>query len=451
MKKREQWQSTLGFIWAAAGSAVGLGSIWRFPYIVGANGGAIFIFLFITFLIIISVPVFISEIAIGKTTRQDPAKAFQTLAQQKKWYHIGFIPIITGFLISTFYSVIGGWTLGFLYEACLGNLHQFQTAKDASLFFHGLQKNWAWGVLCHFTFVFLSSTILYSGVRKGIEKTSKLMMPTLLFVLIILSISGLFLPGASQALEFVFLPKWNTLTSTSILLALGQAFFCLSLGQGTMITYGSYLKQTTSVFKTSISVVFAVVIVSLLSGIAVFTIVFSAGIKPTSGESLLFEALPLAFSSLENGQWLAMGFFILIFLAALTSQISATEPIIAFLTDSKKITRKQSVLVIGILCFIFGVPSALSFSKPDLLSIHNITFFEIISFVSINLLTPLSGMCTVFFINRYVGINNLLLIVTPAANKKQSIMLYYFKLTMTYFIPFLIFLTIIYYFKNIFH
>ena len=197
MKKREQWQSTLGFIWAAAGSAVGLGSIWRFPYIVGANGGAIFIFLFITFLIIISVPVFISEIAIGKTTRQDPAKAFQTLAQQKKWYHIGFIPIITGFLISTFYSVIGGWTLGFLYEACLGNLHQFQTAKDASLFFHGLQKNWAWGVLCHFTFVFLSSTILYSGVRKGIEKTSKLMMPTLLFVLIILSISGLFLPGAS--------------------------------------------------------------------------------------------------------------------------------------------------------------------------------------------------------------------------------------------------------------
>lgn len=436
MIKREQWQSSLGFVWAAAGSAVGLGSIWRFPYIVGANGGAAFILLFVFFLFLVSIPIFISELAIGKETNKNPADALSAIGNNRIWYKVGLVQIIAGLLISSFYSVIGGWTLGFFYEAYLGNLHFFHSLQESSTHFQNLQINWVWGCGFHFLFLLCASFILWFGVRKGIEKTSKFMMPMLLIVLVLLTIKGLTLPGSWEGVRFIFVPKWEDFTFSTVLLALGQAFFCLSLGQGTMIAYGSYLGSHANILKVSFSIAISVLLVSLLAGLAIFTIVFSVGVGPSSGESLLFEALPLAFSQLLGGYWLALGFFLLIFIAAITSQISAMEPAIAYLMDAKRLTRKQAVLSIGAFCFLLGIPSALSFSAPNLVSIGSWNFFEIVSSLSINIMIPFGGLCTVLLVGWFWGTNNLLCSLGIDQKRfKKSFIFPYLKLTIRYLVP----------------
>lgn len=398
MKKREHWKSRVGFIWAATGSAVGLGSIWRFPYVMGQNGGAAFVLLFFLFLFFISLPVLISEIIIGRKTELNPTGAFKTLGKGRFWQGAGGMTVITGFIVSSFYSVICGWTLGYLVEAIMGNLTHFTEASESAAYFSMLSASPSWSLGCHFAFMTLSAVILYVGVQKGIEAGNKVMMPLLFFILIVLVIKGLTLPDAWKGVSFVFSPDWSSIKPTTVVMALGQAFFGLSLGQGTMVTYGSYLNRKVNIPNTCIPIALSVTIVSLLSGIAIFTVVFAVGGEPTSGTNLMFQTLPMVFSRITGGYPLAILFFLLILLAAFTSQISAMEPSISYFMDSWGWKRHHAVIVTAVGAFFLGIPSALAFGVMKGVTFWGMNFFDAISFVTIDILIPLGGLAAVLLI-----------------------------------------------------
>ena len=356
---RASWGSRLGFIFAVAGSAVGLANIWRFPYIVGKHGGAAFIIIYLICLILMGFPAFMAEMIIGRSTQTSPKGAFQKLGKTKLWASAGAMTIVTGFIVSSFYSAVAGWILGYLVEAIAGNIHSFESTEHASQHFTNLMENPLWTVAFHFLFILFSTGVLFLGVREGIEGGSKIMMPLLFIVLIALVIDGLLMPNAYNALSFLFTPDWSVLTPTAIMVAMGQAFFTLSVGQGTLVTYGSYLGKEENVVKNCFPVVLMDTLVSIFAAIAVFTIVFSVGMEPNSGPGLIFYTLPYAFSQITGGYLLAILFFLLVFLAALTSEISAMEPTIAYLVDERGWKRKPAVFACGLGAFLLGIPSAL--------------------------------------------------------------------------------------------
>lgn len=436
---REQWRTKLGFIWAAVGSAVGLGSIWRFPYIVGDNGGATFILLYLACLLIIGLPVLLSEFTIGRTTQSSPKGAFQKLAN---WGTVGKATIFTGFLVSTFYGVIAGWTFGYLIEALRGGLTQFQTGAEASQLFLQLSTSSSWSVGYQALFMLISGGVLYLGVQRGIEKGNKIMIPLLVIILILLGIKGLSLPGATKGLVFLFKPDWSGITPTAIILALGQAFFSLSLGQGTMVTYGSYLSQKENLPGTSFPIALFGIIISLLAGIAIFTIVFAMGVPPSSGESLMFQTLPLIFSKMMGGYLLCLAFFVLLFLAALTSQISALEPSISYLIDEKKWSRKKAVIIVSISSFIVGVPSALSFGILGNVQVFGMKIFSAVLGLCINILIPIGGLAAVILVGWKWGIKKAVDHMETGSHglfKRFPFMRIYFILGIKYVAPIAIF------------
>lgn len=382
--KREHWKSRLGFIWAAVGSAIGLGSIWRFPYVVGENGGATFILLYLICLVLVGFPVLLSEITLGRKAQLSPFGTFRLLGRNRIWGGVGKITIVTGFLVSTFYGVICGWTLGYLLEAFFGTLMTLDTPIAAKEHFQILSGS-GWSSVGYFLgFMFLALMILYTGVRKGIEKGNKIMMPLLLFVLVFLVIRGVMMPGATEGLKFLFSPDWSKITPNVFIMALGQAFFSLSLGQGTMVTYGSYVAERENLPATCVPIALFGIFISILAGIAIFTIVFATGVPPASGMSLMFETLPVILSKLTGGYFLSILFFVLLLLAGLTSQISALEPMIAFLTDRYKWGRHKATTVTTIASFALGIPCALSME-----------FLGLLSNFCVNVLIPLGGLAAV--------------------------------------------------------
>ena len=393
--KREHWKSKLGFMWAAIGSAVGLGSIWRFPYVVGENGGAIFVLLFCVFLIGVSLPIMLSEIMIGRKAQSNPADAFDKLGKTGLWKSLGTMQVITGFLVSIFYSVICSWTLGYFVEALFGNLTNFSSALEAKAFWNSCFQNPWWTISSQVAFLLLSVFVLYAGVQKGIEATNKILMPMLFLFLLFLAVVGLQLPGASKGVEFLLSPDWSMLNGKVALIALGQAFFGLSVGQGTMLTYGSYLRENDNLFKISIPVTFAIVLVSMLAGLAIFTTLFSFGGEVTSGSELIFQALPLVFSSMKFGTVLLLVFFALILFAGLTSQISAMEPFISYLTDHHNFSRHKAVAVCGFLVMLLGIPVSLSYGVIKELQVFGTSLFEGLSFFCVNVLIPLGALSVV--------------------------------------------------------
>ena len=396
--KRELWKSHIGFMWAAIGSAVGLGSIWRFPYIVGQNGGAAFALLFTFFLIFVSLPVLIAEIVIGRKTHLNPAGAFRALGKGKIWGGIGFMTIATGFIVSSFYSVICGWTLGYLGDAIMGGLTHFQTIGESQNYFTSHVSLGSWAIGTHFLFMFLATMILFVGVQKGIEASNSVFMPMLFIILLILVGKGLTMAGASGGLKFLFNPDFKSLTPAAVVMALGQALFGLSIGQGTMVTYGSYLSKTENIPKTAFPIAMSVIIVSLLAGMAIFTVVFSVGGSAEGGTNLMFQTLPMIFSQITGGYFLSILFFLLIFLAGLTSQISAMEPVISYFMDEKKWSRHKATLCAGSGAFLLGVPSALSFGVWKRHTIFGMNFFDAISYISINILIPFGGLAAVILL-----------------------------------------------------
>ena len=433
--KREQWKSRLGFIWAAVGSSIGLGSIWRFPYVVGENGGATFVILYLICLVLIGFPVLITEIVIGRKTQLNPSGAFMTLGKHPFWKKIGMMTIITGFLVSSFYAVISGWAFGYFIETLFGGLTNFKTSQEALHHFKSFSTSPYYSLGSLFGFITLSAWVLYTGVRKGLELGNKIMMPLLLFVLILLVIKGVTMPGGSQGIAFLFKPNWSYLTPTAILMALGQAFFSLSLGQGTMVTYGSYIGKKENLPMMCLPIALFGICVSLLAGVAIFTIVFSHQMILSSGESLMFQTLPIIFSKIPGGYFLSLLFFMLLLLAALTSQISAMEPLIAFFIDVKKWKRHQAVIIAAISVFIMAIPCALFMG-----------FLKGMNFICVNVLIPLGGLAAVILIGWRLGIKKGLTHLKEGAETlfdNYPGVKFYFHVSIKYLAPLIIFLILL--------
>lgn len=385
----------------------------------------------------------ISEILIGRKVQLNPSSAFGQLGKSSIWQAVGITTIITGFLVSSFYAVIAGWVLGYFFQALFGKLTHFATAKEAFDYFTLFSSSPMWGVGSLFGFIALSILVLFTGVRKGIEAGSKIMMPLLLIVLVILVIKGLMIPGGEKGVSFVFRPDWSHITPTAVLMALGQAFFSLSLGQGTMITYGSYVGKKENLPSTCVPITLFGIAISLLAGIAIFTIVFAFGMKPEGGESLMFQTLPMVFSKLPGGYFFCLLFFVLLLLAAITSQISAMEPLVSYLIDVKKWGRHQSVLATGIGVFILGVPCALSFSSMSHVSLFGKTFFDVLIFLCLNILIPLGGLAAVILVGWRWGIKKGLAHLKEGAEnlfKNYPFLEIYFHFSIRYLAPFIIIL-----------
>lgn len=400
MEKREHWGNRLGFILAAAGSAVGLGNIWKFPYITGENGGAAFIIIYLICILIIGLPVLIAEILLGRKAQKGPVSAFRSLAKKNKtlWVVVGSVFFLTGFIILSYYNVIAGWSAGYFTEALRGNLASFADAGEASQFNAKLVSNPSWIILWQFFFVALGGFIVYFGVRKGIERITKFLMPLFFIILILLVLWGLSLNGSEKGLSFLLKPDWSTLSFGTILMALGHAFFTLSVGMGVILTYGSYLNKKDNLFFSGIMIVLLDTVIALLAGLAIFTAVFAMGFDPAGGPGLVFNVLPAVFSQMPGGSIFASLFFLLLSIAALTSTISILEMLVSTLMDEFKMNRHTVVILLSLTIFILGIPSALSFGEWSGVKIFGLSIFDSMDYLSANILMPLGGLFVALFV-----------------------------------------------------
>ena len=340
-QKRIHFRTRLGVLAATAGSAVGLGNIWKFPYQMGNSGGALFIIYYLLFIFLICLPLILGELLIGRHAQKDTVGAYASMAS-KKWKYLGFFNILTVFIVLSFYSVISAWTVHYFGWA-LSNGFSEKTPELLSQTFSELQQSpqmpFFWGL----SFILLSGGILLFGVRNGIEKSNKILMPVLLLILIILFIKGLTLPNAGEGYRFIFSPDFSKLTPEILLKALGHAFFSLSLGMGVMVTYGSYIKKKENLSRTGLQICLLDTGIALLSGMVIMPIVFSFGVSPDAGPKLVFVTLPNLFAQMTGGYIFGVLFFVLLLIAALTSFISMLEMMVAALSEEWNLTRRQAV------------------------------------------------------------------------------------------------------------
>ncbi|MGQ1946790.1 sodium-dependent transporter [Geofilum sp. OHC36d9] len=390
---RDGFASRFGVIAAAAGSAVGLGNVWRFPYVVGENGGGAFLLVYLGFVLAIGVPVMLSELLIGRKSQRNIFGAFHVLAPGRPWFLIGLMGVGAAFMILSFYSVVAGWTMEYLYLAFTNQLATVSSVELNQIFSE--VKSGAWRPV-FFMVVFMAMTafIVKSGINKGIEKYSKLLMPVLFVIIVLLCIRSVTLEGASAGLEFLFRPDFSRITPHVVLEALGQAFFSLSLGMGVMATYGSYIKKGESLGKTAISVSLTDTAIAILSGIAIFPAVFAFGIEPGAGPGLVFVTLPGIFSKMIGGYFFAFIFFALLVIAALTSSISLLEVVVAYFTEELKMRRRAATWLAAGLMTLLGLICA-----------FNSTVFNLFDNTSSNILLPLGGFFIVVFVGWFLGHN----------------------------------------------
>lgn len=383
MKQRDQWTSKIGFVLAAAGSAIGLGAIWKFPYMAGMNGGSVFVLLFMISTLAIGLPILLAEFVIGRMGQADAVTALKRLAPRRKWQAIGWIGFAFGFIVLSFYSVVGGWILSYLVRAITFRLD----AADHGALFTSITSN-PWEILfAQAVFLLLTIWIVQGGVKGGIERASRWMMPLLFIFFIILAIRSLTLEGAMEGVRFLFVPDWSQLTGETVLLALGQAFFSLSVGVTAMMTYASYLPKEERLGQSALNVSILNIVISILAGLVIFPAVFALGHSPAEGPGLIFVILPEIFGQIPFGNLSMIIFFILMLFATLTSAISMLEIVVSTGIRKKYDRRKRASWVFGSLIFIIGIPSALSFGV-----LSNIKMFGYSIFDFMDLLTSRIGM-----------------------------------------------------------
>ncbi len=396
-EKRAQFTTKLGVIATTVGSAVGLGNIWRFPYEAGMHGGGAFLLVYLFFIFIIGIPVISAEFVIGRHTGSNIAGAFRKLSKNRAWSWVGYIGLVASLMILSFYSVVAGWTLEYIYQSIIGfsgassqsSLHtQFETFSTSD-----------WRPLM-WTIVFLTINlwILRRGVQKGIEKMSNIMMPALFILLIIFCINSLTIPGAIDGLKFLFSPDFSKINSSVLMGAMGQAFFSLSLGLGCLITYASYFNRSTRLVKSASIIAGLDTLVAILAGVIIFPAIFTFGVQPAAGPKLVFEILPAIFSSLPGGMIWSTLFFILLFFASLTSTISMSEITIAYFVEEKNMTRRNATWLNYGIAVVFGTLCALSFGSLSDITICGKTIFDLFDFVSSNILLPIGGMTISIFV-----------------------------------------------------
>ncbi|MDL2297524.1 sodium-dependent transporter [Synergistaceae bacterium OttesenSCG-928-D05] len=395
-ENREQWSSRLGFIFAAAGSAVGLGNIWRFPYITGKYGGAAFVFTYLLVVIIIGMSLMLAEFAIGRNAKQDAVGSFKKLGGGL-WPIVGWMGFFSAFVILSYYAVIAGWCLAYMIKS-FGNLLPEAAAGRAGDFFGAFVSDPAQAIGYHMIVMALTIAIVYKGISGGIEKCCKVLMPALFVILLLLIVRSVTLPGASKGLEFYLSPNLANLTSEGILAAIGQGFFSLSLAMGIMITYGSYIPKDEYLPSAVRSVVTIDTGVAILAGLVIFPAVFAFGIEPGAGPGLTFVTLPIVFAQMPMGAIFSFAFFLLLFIAAMTSAMSLLEVVVAYGIDQLKMSRNKSAIVMGVLVTLLGVPSALSVGG-HIPQIAGKDFLDAADFVTNNVVMPLGGI----FITLFVG------------------------------------------------
>ncbi|AKJ63531.1 sodium-dependent transporter [Kiritimatiella glycovorans] len=447
--EREHWGSNLGFILAAAGSAVGLGNIWKFPYITGENGGGAFVLVYLLCIAVIGVPVMICEIALGRHTQRNPVGAFKqlnpvscTMAHfiglcfmlsglflfcfsqwgwgatalvigalifRYRWILVGAMGVLAGFVILSFYSVVAGWTLGYVLQAVGGQL-TFANVAEAQEHFGVFIRDVRWAIGCHFAFIVICVLIVYHGIKSGIERWSKVLMPVLFLLLLALIIRGITLPGAMAGVRFYLSPDFSRIDAQSILVALGHAFFSLSLGMGAIITYGSYLRRDQNIFTSTLSIAALDTLVALMAGLAMFPAVFARGFAPDTGPGLVFQVLPAVFHQIPLGALWAFLFFLLLLVAAVTSGISLLEVVTAYFVDERRWPRRRAVVVFGAVIFLLGSLCAVSVADWSRIEpLHRFlvaafgtteaSFFDVMDHMASNWMLPLGGL----FISLFVG------------------------------------------------
>ncbi|HCF56677.1 MAG TPA: sodium-dependent transporter [Myxococcales bacterium] len=357
---RDSFGSRLGFILAAAGSAIGLGNIWRFPYMAGENGGGAFVLIYLLCVLVMGIPVLLAELALGRATQRNPVGAFKTLAPKSWWPAVGALGVVTGFGILAFYSVIAGWTLGYLFKAIAGDFSAGLTADQSAAQFSAFIASPGKGIACAAVFLALTVLVVRGGIAGGIERTAKVLMPAFLLILVVLALRSVTLPGAGKGIEFLFNADFSKITPRVVMCALGQALFSLSLGMGAMITFGSYLKKEENIPFVGVAVALSDTFVALLAGLIIFPALFSAGVDPKGGPGLVFVVLPTIFDQLPAGGAFAVAFYVLLGIAALSSTVSLLEVVVAYFVDERGWKREKAVWTIGGLCLLLAIPSALS-------------------------------------------------------------------------------------------
>jgi NSS family neurotransmitter:Na+ symporter len=383
MAARGKWSSSLGFVLAAAGSAIGIGNIWRFPYMTGKYGGAAFLFVYLAAVVLLGMPVLIAEIALGRSTGKNPVGAFRELRPRGAWKLVGYLGVIAGVMILSYYSLISGWTLGYFFKTLAGGLKNVGAAATPGIF-DAFARNFWLQVFLLAAFLFITGFIVARGIANGIEKACKFLMPVLVVIMLILLARSLTLPGAGKGLEFYLKPDFSQLTPRVIIDALGQAFFSLSLGMGAMITYGSYLKKEENIPVSAGWVAFLDTITAVMAGFIIFPALAAYGMSPEGGHPLVFHILPVIFGQMPFGIVFGMLFFLLLGVAALASTVSLLEVAAAYLIDERKWSRKKSVLLASGISFLFGIPSILSFGADGFfrkLPLIHVSFFEMMDFV----------------------------------------------------------------------
>lgn len=395
-----EWSTRLAFILAATGSAVGLGNIWKFPYITGEYGGGAFVLVYLLCIALIGVPIMIAEILMGRRGRQSPINSMTSLAKDEKgiplWAIVGWLGVLSGFLILSFYSVIAGWSMAYVVRTA-GGIFVNATADDAAKIFSDLvsdpEKLLAW----HTVFIVITAAIISRGVRSGLEKAVSFLMPAL-FVILLILVGYAFQNGDfASAVAFMFSVDFSKLTTEAILVAMGHAFFTLSLGMGAIMMYGSYLPQKVSIVNATMTIAIADTTVALIAGLAIFPIVFANGLDAAAGPGLIFQTLPIAFGQMPNGTLFGTLFFILVFFAALSSAISLVEPAVAWLVENRGLSRIYSSVLVAFTSWLLGIGTVLSFNLWSDAKLFDRTFFDTLDFLTTNIMLPLGGLLIAIF------------------------------------------------------
>ncbi|MCG8696614.1 MAG: sodium-dependent transporter [Bacteroidales bacterium] len=401
-KQRAQFSSKFGVIAAAAGSAIGLGNIWKFPYITGEYGGAAFLFVYLAFIAAIGLPIMLSELVIGRRSRKNAFGAFKKLAPNTPWRFIGSFGVGAAFLILSFYGVVAGWSIKYILFSANNSFANLNPNQIEGIFDNFITDPES-PIFFQLIFMLVTGFIVMMGIQKGIERYSKVLMPILLLIIIILDIRAVTLPGAGEGLRFLFHPDFGKLSVEGVLNALGHAFFSLSLGMGTLITYGSYVKKKENLVNTAVQVTVADTVIALLAGIAIIPAVFAFGIDPKEGPGLIFKTLPNVFAQMPGGFFFSIMFFVLLTIAALTSAISILEVVVAYFSEELNLNRKPATIIATVLIALLGMLCSLSLGiYSDILILGN-NVFDLLDKTSANVLLPIGGMFIALFIGWHFG------------------------------------------------
>ncbi len=403
--ERASFGSKLGVILATAGGAVGLGNVWRFPYMAGQNGGAVFIIIYLVCVLLLGIPCMISEFIIGRHGASNTARAYEQLSNGTPWKLVGYLGVLTGFLITGYYAVVSGWCLQYVYASAMTELKgdpQFITH-----YFENFSQNPLLPIFWTVVILFVTCFVIVRGVRGGIERASKLLMPVLFILLLIVVVASSLLPGAEKGIKFLFHPDFSKLSKDLFLSALGQSFYSLSIAMGCICTYASYFNRHTNLLNSALQISLVDTVIAILAGLMIFPAAFSVGVNPDSGPSLIFITLPNVFQQAFSGipvvgYVISIMFYVLLSLAALTSLISLHEVSTAFLSEEFHLSRKKGAILVTVTCAIIGALCSLSLGKSDILTIGGKSLFDIFDFVTGQIFLPIGGFLTCIFIGWYV-------------------------------------------------